>query len=88
MLQGFARRPAASCAAATCLDGTESPVLRVNGLFRGVALPASARQVEIRFEPRSFQVGAGVPVAAALLLAALLLTWRRGMDPKETPEGA
>ena len=55
------------------VDGIESPVLRVNGLFRGVALPAGARQVEMRFEPWSFRVGAFVSIAAAVLLAALLV---------------
>ncbi|MEE2672168.1 MAG: YfhO family protein [Myxococcota bacterium] len=57
------------------VDGNESPVLRVNGFFRGVALPAGARQVEMRFEPWSFRVGAFVSIAAAVLLAALL-AWR------------
>ena len=59
------------------VDGIESPVLRVNGLFRGVALPAGARQVTMRFEPWSFRVGAFVSIAAAVLLAALLVTGSR-----------
>ncbi|MEE2673414.1 MAG: hypothetical protein VX466_06455, partial [Myxococcota bacterium] len=59
------------------VDGIESPVLRVNGLFRGVALPAGARQVEMRFEPWSFRAGAFVSIAAAVLLTALLVTGSR-----------
>jgi hypothetical protein len=64
------------------VDGVEAPVLRVNGLFRGVALAAGARQVEMRFEPWSFRVGAFVSLAAAIVLALLLVSSRLGLRRK------
>ena len=35
------------------VDGAPAPILRANGMFRALCLPAGARQVELRFEPRS-----------------------------------
>ena len=55
------------------VDGEEAPVLRVNGMFRGVALPPGAQQVEMRFEPGSFRVGALVSLTALVVLAVVLL---------------
>lgn len=60
------------------VDGAEAPVLRVNGLFRGVPVPAGAREVEMRFEPGSFRVGAAVSVLSAGLLGLLVAVRRRG----------
>lgn len=60
------------------VDGVETPVWRVNGLFRGVAVSADAQQVEMRFEPTSFRVGAVVSLAAATVLAMLLVYRPRG----------
>lgn len=54
------------------VDGDSAPVLRVNALFRGVPIPAGAHRVDMRFEPRTFRVGATLSVAAALAIAALL----------------
>jgi hypothetical protein len=53
------------------VDGVESPVHRVNGLFRGVAVPAGARRVEMRFEPWTFRAGAALSVAAAVVMLTL-----------------
>jgi len=58
------------------VDGEETPVLRVNWMFRGVELAPGAHRVEMRFEPQSFRVGAFVSLAALVVLALLLL--RRG----------
>ena len=54
------------------VDGVESPVFRVNGLFRGVSLPPGSRRVEMRFDPWTFRVGGGISLAASLVLAVLL----------------
>ena len=34
-------------------DGAPLPILRANGMFRALCLPAGARQLELRFEPRN-----------------------------------
>ena len=47
------------------VDGVESPVFRVNALFRGVALAPGTHRVEMRFDPWTFRVGAALSVAAA-----------------------
>ena len=53
------------------VDGVELPVFRVNALFRGVAVPANARRVEMRFAPLSFRIGALVSLAALIGILAL-----------------
>ena len=58
------------------VDGEQAPVLRVNGMFRGVAISPGAQQVEMRFEPGSFRIGALVSLTALVVLALVLL--RRG----------
>jgi len=52
------------------VDGEEAPVLRVNGLFRGVPVGAGAHRVDMRFEPWSFRVGGALSAAAAAVLGA------------------
>ncbi|MBW2388514.1 MAG: hypothetical protein JRG89_08750 [Deltaproteobacteria bacterium] len=56
------------------VDDVESPVFRVNALFRGVAVPAGARRVEMRFVPSSFRFGAATSLIAAGVTLALALT--------------
>lgn len=56
------------------VDDVESPVFRVNALFRGVAVPASACRVEMRFDPASFRFGAATSLIAAGVTLALGLT--------------
>jgi uncharacterized membrane protein YfhO len=47
------------------------PVLRANGLFRAVEIPAGSSEVVFEFRPRSFIIGAWV--SAGAMLAVLLL---------------
>jgi hypothetical protein len=54
------------------VDGVESPVFRVNALFRGVSVPLGSQRVEMRFDPWTFRVGGGISTAALFVLAALL----------------
>jgi hypothetical protein len=57
------------------VDGSETPVLRADYLFRAVELPPGAHQVEFRYEPTSFATGAQVArLALALASLALLAT--------------
>jgi len=62
------------------VDGVATPVLTVDGLFRGVPLSAGPHRVELRYRPQSLRIGAWISLAALLGLAscaALGLRWRR-----------
>lgn len=50
------------------LDGRPCPLARVNGLFRGVALPAGEHEVVFDYDPISFEVGRAVSLASLTLL--------------------
>jgi hypothetical protein len=54
------------------VDGEPAPCLRANGIFRAVALPAGTHEVRFRYAPRLLAACAGVSLAAAAVLAALL----------------
>ena len=62
------------------VDGERRPVLRVNGVFRGVLLEPGETQVTFRFEPRWFPwlpaIAAAVAVATGLLLLPIGLMRR------------
>ena len=62
------------------VDGERRPVLRVNGVFRGVLLEPGETQVTFRFEPRWFPwlpaIAAAVAVATGLLLLPISLMRR------------
>lgn len=62
------------------VDGRAAPVLRVNGLFRGVTLPEGKHKVAFYYQPRSFYLGAAVSlftVLAFLLQRGRMLVRRR-----------
>jgi len=54
------------------VDGVESPVFRANAHFRGVAVPAGASRVDLRFEPWTFRTGATISTAALLIILGLI----------------
>jgi hypothetical protein len=54
------------------VDGDPAPCLRANGIFRAVALPAGTHEVRFRYAPRLLTACAGVSLAAAVALVALL----------------
>jgi len=58
------------------VDGQEAMIVRADAMFRAVALPAGAREVEFSYAPSSVRSGLMV-TAASLLLAALLAVPRR-----------
>jgi hypothetical protein len=51
---------------------TSCEIVRVNGLFRGVALPAGRHQVELRYQPWSFRLGAMISLFTSV---CVLLAW-------------
>jgi hypothetical protein len=59
------------------VNGQPAEVIRVNGLVRGVVVPAAgAYEVTMAYRPASFTVGVAV-AAGALLLLLGLLAWER-----------
>lgn len=50
-------------------DGRRLPILRADGFFRAVALPAGTHRVVFRYRPLSFFAGAGVSLAALFVMA-------------------
>jgi hypothetical protein len=53
------------------LDGTPADALTVDGMFRGVDVPAGKHSVVWSYHPRSFYWGLAISVTTVLLLAAL-----------------
>jgi hypothetical protein len=60
------------------VDGRAAPLLRANGAFRAVAVPAGRHEVRFDYRPRSFPVGASVSAAGALAVLWLAARGRRG----------
>ena len=61
------------------VDGVEQPILRANGMFRLVALPARARRIALSYTPPGMRLGAVASTLGLLGLAALVrLGWHRG----------
>ncbi len=62
------------------VDGSAAEVLRVNGIHRGVRVPAGHHRVEMRYRPRSLCWGLAVSTGAmvALLMVALAARAERG----------
>ena len=54
------------------LDGRPVPVLRGNGVFRAVALPAGRHEVECRYLPATLSRGGGFSLGLGLVMAVLL----------------
>jgi hypothetical protein len=59
------------------IDGQRTPIARVDGAFRGVAVDPSARRVVFRYLPGFTAVGAIGAVAATLILVGWVLRVRR-----------
>jgi hypothetical protein len=56
------------------VDGKPAEILRVDGCFRGVAIPAGSSRVTFRYRPLSFYAGAAVSLVAIVL--AIGLAWK------------
>jgi hypothetical protein len=55
------------------VDGEETRVLRADYLFRAVALPPGEHLAEFRYQPRSFETGRAISLAALILAAVVLV---------------
>ena len=73
------------------VDGRETPIVRTNYLTRGVAVPANAQRVELRFEPARYPLGVGLSALASALvyggvLVLVALGWRRRRTGVPAPD--
>jgi hypothetical protein len=59
------------------VNGQSAPILSANYLFRGVVVPSGKSMVEFRYEPRSFQAGLALSLAAFTVLVGLIWRERR-----------
>jgi len=64
------------------IDGKETPIVKVNYLLRGLAVPAGKHSIEFRFEPQSYLTGKKISVITGiisflLLFAGIFLLWKR-----------
>jgi hypothetical protein len=57
-------------------SGSPVEVVRVAGDFLGCAVGPGSQTVELRFQPRSFRIGAIVSAIGAALLGMALVAWR------------
>ena len=60
------------------VNGTEAPVLRANGVFRAVPVPAGVSDVEFRFAPGSVLLGAAISLGGLLALVGGWVMARSG----------
>jgi uncharacterized membrane protein YfhO len=65
------------------IDGKESPIVKVNYVLRGLAVPAGKHAIEFRFEPQGYYTGKTLTnifsvVVILLLAGAVFMEWRRG----------
>jgi len=65
------------------VDGRERTIHRVDHAFRGVVVGPEDREVEFRYRPASFRIGASASVAALGLLAAAAIALGRASRPRE-----
>lgn len=55
------------------IDGKKTDHIRVNYLLRGLMIPAGARAVEFRFEPKSYQYGQWLATISSVLILLLII---------------
>ena len=53
------------------VDGAPTELLTVDGMFRGVWVPAGEHRVELRFEPTGFVIGRWVSLLALVVLVGI-----------------
>jgi hypothetical protein len=63
------------------IDGKESPIVKVNYVLRGLAVPGGQHNIEFRFEPQGYYTGRTFTTVASILLVLLLaggifMEWR------------
>jgi uncharacterized membrane protein YfhO len=59
---------------AALVNGSPTPLVEVDGLLRGVALPSGLAQIEMIFRPGSLAVG-GVMTSIGVVLWIVFIIW-------------
>lgn len=67
------------------VDAEPRPVLRVNGIFRGVWLPAGRHRITYRYRPASLRAGVACLAAAVLVFGAAAALERRRAPDRAAP---
>ena len=71
------------------VDGIKTKIYRANYNFRAVPLPPGEHQVEFRYQPLSFYMGAGITGLTIFILISLgLNSFLRGRNKTAQPEMA
>lgn len=60
------------------VDGERLPILRANGLYRAVRVPAGDQTVVFSYRPTSFRAGVALSCVSALAICAIAVAGRRG----------
>lgn len=55
------------------IDGKEAPIVKVNYVLRGLAIPAGNHAIEFRFEPQGHKTGSKITSVFSIILVVLLL---------------
>jgi Predicted membrane protein len=55
------------------IDGKETPIVKVNYVLRGLAVPAGTHDIEFRFEPQGYYTGQKITLVATLLMLLVLI---------------
>jgi len=68
------------------VDGKELPIIKVNYVLRGLALPAGKHNIEFRFEPQGYMKGKSMTTIFSIILGILVLLafymeWKRNKMP-------
>jgi uncharacterized membrane protein YfhO len=64
------------------IDGKETPIVRVNYVLRGLAIPAGSHKIELKFEPSSYKTGNAISMIVGgfsilILIGGLWWEWRK-----------
>ena len=73
------------------VNGADSTIYRVNGIFRGVVVPQGTSTIEFRYADSAFHAGVAISAVswggvAVLLILNLLMVWKRRGDLLVRPQ--